>query len=69
MREKKSKCQKKNFFFQLFLQRMNDKRNLICGNMMLLSQSRDEISLSIFCKKKIGLRSKKKINFDLGAAG
>ena len=31
---------------------MNDKRNLICGNVMLLSQSRGEISLSAFAKKK-----------------
>ena len=32
---------------------MNDKRNLICGNVMLLSQSRGEISLSAFAKKKL----------------
>ena len=31
---------------------MNDKRNLICGNVMLLSQSYDETSLSVFAKKK-----------------
>ena len=29
----------------------NDKRNSICGNVMLLSQSRGEISLSAFAKK------------------
>jgi hypothetical protein len=32
---------------------MNDKRNSICGNVMLLSQSRGEISLSAFAKKKL----------------
>jgi hypothetical protein len=32
---------------------MNDKRNLICGNVMLLSQSCGEISLSTSCKKKM----------------
>ena len=31
---------------------MNDKRNLICGNVMLLSQSRGEISLSAFAERK-----------------
>ena len=35
---------------------MNDKRNLICGNVMLLSQSRDEISLSVFAKKMFDLK-------------
>ena len=49
--EKKSKCQKKNFFFEVFEKKMNDKRNLICGNVILLSQSRGEISLSAFAKK------------------
>ncbi len=39
---------------------MNDKRNLTCGNVMLLSQSHDETSLFAFAKK-IGLREK--INF------
>jgi len=34
----------------------NDKRNSICGNVMLLSQSRDEISLSVFAKKMFGLK-------------
>jgi len=29
---------------------MNDKRNLICGNVMLLSQSHDETSLFVFAK-------------------
>ena len=42
---------------------MNDKRNLICGNVILLSQSRGEISLSAFCKKKknFGLSQRKKM--------
>ena len=31
---------------------MNDERNSIYGNVMLLSQSRGEISLSAFAKKK-----------------
>jgi len=48
---------KKNFFFQVFWKKkMNDKRNSICGNVMLLSQSRDEISLSVFAKKMFGLK-------------
>ncbi len=52
--KKKSKCQKETFFFfQVFEKKMNDKRNLICGNVMLLSQSCGEISLSAFCKKKL----------------
>ena len=57
-------------------------RNLICGNVMLLSQSRDETSLSIFLQKKNSgsedllvltavdrhvVRSKK-MNFDLKIA-
>ncbi len=60
MREKKSKCrEKKTFFFPSVLKKkMNDKRNLICGNVMLLSQSRDETSLSNSCKN-FGLRRKK----------
>ena len=49
-KKKNSKCrEKKNFFFQVFWKK-NDKRNSICGNVMLLSQSRDEISLSVFAK-------------------
>jgi len=32
---------------------MNDKRNLICGNVMLLSQFHDETFLFVFAKKKI----------------
>ncbi len=58
---------------------MNDKRNLICGNVMLLSQFHGETSLFVFAqnlglKKKIKflsvssrlvVRSKKKMNFDL----
>ncbi len=60
MREKKSKCRKKKTFFSsVFEKKMNDKRNLICGNVMLLSQSRDETSLSIFCQKKIRFEEKK----------
>ena len=41
---------------------MNDKRNLICGNVILLSQSRGEISLSAFAKKKLWFESEKKKN-------
>ena len=65
VREKKSKCQKKNF--QVFEKKMNDKRNSIYGNVMLLSQSRGEISLSAFAKKKekLGLSQKRKKMFDL----
>jgi hypothetical protein len=49
---------------------MNDKRNSIYGNVMLLSQSRGEISLSAFAKKKIkkkklGLSQKRKKIFNL----
>jgi len=36
---------------------MKDKRNSICGNVMLLSQSRDEISLSVFAKKNVRSKS------------
>ena len=43
---------------------MNDKRNLICVNVMLLSQSRDEISLSVFAKKKLWFESEEKKMFD-----
>jgi hypothetical protein len=50
MREKKSKCRKKNFFFPSVLEK--NKRNLICGNVMLISQSRDETSLSLSIAKK-----------------
>ena len=46
---------KKKLFFQVFWKK-NDKRNSICGNVMLLSQSRDEISLSVFAKKMFGLK-------------
>jgi len=48
---KKNLSAKKKLFFQVFEKKMNDKRNLICGNVMLLSQSRGEISLSAFAKK------------------
>ena len=41
---------------------MNDKRNSIYGNVMLLSQSRGEISLSAFANKK---KIKKKKIFNL----
>ncbi len=51
--KKKSKCQKKTFFSKCFEKKMNDKRNLICGNVMLLSQSHDEISLSVLQKKSV----------------
>jgi len=53
---------------------MNDKRNLIFGNVMLLSQSRGEIFSVCFCqkfrfwKKNQSLRWKE-INFDLRIAG
>ncbi len=59
MREKKNlsvvfffkKNQKETFFFPSVLEKkMNDKRNLICGNVMLLSQSHDETSLFVFAK-------------------
>ena len=46
--------------------KMNDKRNSICGNVMLLSQSRDETSLFVFAKisvrlcKNFSSREKKK---------
>jgi len=46
---------KKNFFFPS-VKKMNDKRNSICGNVMLLSQFCDEISLSVFAKKMFGLK-------------
>ena len=54
---------KKNFFFQVFEKKMNDKRNLICGNVMLLSQSRGEISLSVFAKTLVDSETKRM--FDL----
>jgi len=44
---------KKLFFSSVLKKKMNDKRNSICGNVMLLSQSRGEISLSAFAKKKL----------------
>jgi len=51
MRKENPKCQKKNFFFQVFWEKeMNDKRNLICRNVMLLSQSCDETPLFVFAK-------------------
>ena len=55
--------------FKCFEKKMNDKRNSICGNVMLLSQSRGEISLSAFAKKKLSKtwfesKTKKKM-FDL----
>ena len=50
---KKSKCQEKLFFPSVLKKKMNDKRNLICGNVMLLSQSRGEIFFVYFCKKKL----------------
>ena len=42
--------------FKCFEKKMNDKRNSICGNVMLLSQSRDEIFFVCFCKKMFGLK-------------
>ncbi len=58
--EKKSKCQKKKLFFSIVFEKkeMNDKRNLICGNVMLLSQSRDE---TLFVFAKISVLGEKKI--------
>ncbi len=53
MRKENPKCQKKTFFSKCFEKRMNDERNSICGNVMLLSQSRGEISLSAFAKKRL----------------
>jgi len=44
VRKKNLSAKKKTFFFKCFEKKMNDKRNLICGNVMLLSQSRDETS-------------------------
>jgi hypothetical protein len=52
---------KKNFFPSVLGNKMNDKRNLICGNVILLSQSRGEISLSAFAKKNFGLSQKKNV--------
>lgn len=56
VRKKNLSAKKKNFFFKCFEKKMNDKRNLICGNVMLLSQSRDEIFFVCFCKKMFGLK-------------
>jgi len=51
MRKKNLSVVKKKLFFPSVLEKeMNDKRNLICGNVMLLSQSRDETSLFVFAK-------------------
>ena len=64
---KKIKCQKKNFFFKCFGKKMNDKRNLIFGNVMLLSQSRGEIfsvcfaKISVLREKKIKVLDEKKL--------
>jgi hypothetical protein len=41
----------KKIFSNVLKKKMNDKRNSIYGNVMLLSQSRGEISLSAFAKK------------------
>ena len=49
--KKNLSAKKKTFFSKCFEKKMNDKRNLICGNVMLLSQSRDETSLSMFLQK------------------
>lgn len=69
--KKNLSAKKKTFFSSILGNKMNDKRNLICGNVMLLSQSRGEISLSAFAKKirktwfesetKKNVRSKKKL--------
>jgi hypothetical protein len=48
MRKKNlSAGKKKTFFFPSVWKKMNDKRNLICRNVMLLSQFRGETSSSI----------------------
>ncbi len=66
MRKKNPSVGKKNFFFaSIWRKKMNDKRNLICGNVMLLSQSCDETSLSIFLQR---FRFEGKKKFDLGIA-
>ena len=55
---------RKLFFQSVFEKKMNDKRNSICGNVMLFSQSRGEISSSIFAKKKLSkawFKSEKKM--------
>jgi hypothetical protein len=54
VRKKNSKCRGKKI--KCFEKKMNDKRNSICGNVMLLSQSRDEIFFVCFCKKMFGLK-------------
>jgi len=59
-RKKNPSAKKKLFFSKCFEKKMNDKRNLICGNVMLLSQSHDETSLFVFCKNS-GLRKKNQI--------
>jgi len=63
MRKENPKCQKKNFFFpSVFGKKMNDKRNLICRNVMLLSQSCDENSFVRLCKI-FSLRGEKKTSY------
>jgi hypothetical protein len=51
--KKNLSAKKKTFFSKCFEKKMNDERNSIYGNVMLLSQSRGEISLSAFAKKKL----------------
>ena len=58
-RKKNLSAKKKLFFSKCFEKKMNDKRNLICGNVMLLSQSCGEISLSTSCKKNVRSNNKK----------
>jgi hypothetical protein len=57
LRKKNLSAKKKLFFPSVLGNKMNDKRNLICGNVILLSQSRGEISLSAFAKKKFDQKS------------
>ncbi len=59
---KKNLSAKKKCSSKCFGKKMNDKRNLNCGNVILLSQSRGEISLSALAKKKnFGLSQKKNV--------
>ncbi len=60
--KKNLSAKKKLFFFKSFEKKMNDKRNLICGNVMLLSQSCGEKKNSAFAKKNFGLSQKRKKN-------
>jgi len=56
--EKKLSVKKKLFFSSVLEKKMNDKRNLIFRNVMLLSQSRGEI-FSVYFAKNFGFERKK----------